>query len=87
MDWLNFFRWVGYGTLATGAICTIGADISKNRKAARDTEISKKNEKLKDEKIDQLLTDSKENKELLRPFKDAAIKLFPNSIRKIKYKN
>lgn len=63
MEWLNFFRIVGYVALAIGVICTVGADILKNTQ--------------EDSQMKELMTDVKDSKKLLEPFTELATKLYP----------
>ncbi len=70
MDWLNFFRIAGYIALIFGAICTVGVDFLQKRKDSRD-------DASKDQKMNELVTNVKESKQLLEPFANLARELYP----------
>jgi hypothetical protein len=71
MDWLSIFRVVGYGALIFGAICTVAVDYLKGKE-------DKKKDTQQQLLMNGLVTDVKDSKKLLEPFKDLATKLYPN---------
>jgi hypothetical protein len=58
MDWLNFFRIVGYTALIFGAICTVGVDLLKNKQ-------DKADDLLKQKQMTELMIDVKDSKSFL----------------------
>jgi hypothetical protein len=71
MDWLNFFRFVGYIALIFGAICTVGVDYMKVKG-------DETKERQQQSQLNELSTDIKASKKLLEPFSDLATKLYPH---------
>ncbi|HVU98499.1 MAG TPA: hypothetical protein VHE34_24930 [Puia sp.] len=71
MDWLNTFKYIGYGLLILGAICTVVVDILKGKDDDRKDAQQKR-------QMTELVTNSQESKKLLAPFSDLAQKLYPN---------
>jgi hypothetical protein len=71
MDWLNFFKILGYIALIFGAICTVGVDYLKSKHDAT-------KDALKDKQMTELVDDVKASKKLLEPFNYIANKLYPN---------
>ena len=71
MDWINFFRILGYVALIFGAVCTVGVDYLKNKE-------DDQRELRQQTQMTDLSNNVKNSNKLLEPFSDLATKLYPN---------
>lgn len=71
MEWLSTFKYIGYGIIIFGAVCSVIVDHLKEKE-------DRKKELQQQAQMVELSSDVKESRKLLEPFSNLAVKLYPN---------